>query len=86
MTSVISGMISRLMCSTGRSRKDTYPPAGSHPSCTAKRITSRIPSQNWGITNPTVESWPVTVEKTRFPRRTDRDREQRRERQARPAA
>ena len=56
-------------------------PPGASRAATAKRITSRIPSQNWGMTNPTVESWPVTVEKTRFPRRTDRDGEQRRERQ-----
>ena len=40
---------------------------GSQPSWTANRITSRMPSQNCGITNPTVESWPVTVEKTRLP-------------------
>ena len=29
-----------------------------------------MPSQNWGITKPIVESCPVTAEKTRFPRRT----------------
>ncbi len=31
-----------------------------------------MPSQNCGITKPTVDSWPVTVEKTRLPRRTER--------------
>ena len=82
IASVIRGISSRLMCSTGSSPKRTRTRRpGSQPSWTANRITSRIPSQNWGMTNPTVESWPVTVEKTRFPRRTETDGEEGGERQ-----
>ena len=60
-------------CSTGSSRNDSYPPAGSHPNRTAKRMTRRMPSQNCGTTKPTVDSWPAVTAKTRLPRRTERN-------------